>query len=649
MTIISVGNLTKYYGAELIFREVSFQIARGDKVAIVGVNGAGKSTLLKMIAGRETPDRGTIAPARGLRLAYLAQEVRFSGERTLWGEMEAALGALAELQAQIAALEPLIADHESPDWEANLERYGELSAKFEHAGGYEIEPRIKRTLQGLGFAEEQFYQKLINFSGGQKTRAALAATLLSDPDVLLLDEPTNHLDMQALEWLEHFLRSWQGTLIVVSHDRYFLDRVTTRTLELAHHQLEDYPGGYNKFLELKAERLERRLKEFKAQQEQIAKTEEFIRRYKAGQRAREAKGREKRLDRYKRDHLLEKPKEQGKLRLQIDSRLRSGDLVLSLEGLVVGYPADKRHGNQPTVLLRGDGLEMHRGERIALLGPNGCGKTTLLRTLIGQHAALQGHGRLGHSVEMSYYAQGHDVLVWQNTVLQELLRVAPKLGEGSARNLLGRFLFSGDDVFKQVSALSGGERSRVALAQLTLLPGNLLLLDEPTNHLDIDAREALEAVLKEYEGAILFVSHDRYFIDALADRLWIVDQGRVHQFVGNYSDYAAAQQNAAQIAADNAAEAAKTAAAAAKSSATPAAAAAAPVGRSNEDRKRQRQVAALEAEVSGLEKDLVRLRGEIEQASAGRQVERLAELGRQYAELERLMAQKYAQWEQLVG
>ncbi|NJN15716.1 MAG: ABC-F family ATP-binding cassette domain-containing protein [Oscillochloris sp.] len=641
MTLMSVGGLTKYYGAELIFQNINFQIARGDKAAMVGVNGAGKSTLLKIIAGIESSDSGQVALARGTRVAYLAQEVRFAADRTLWQEMEAAFAHLADLQAEIKALEPRIAETDSPTWAEDMERYGELSDRFEHAGGYEIEPRIKRTLMGLGFHESQYNQRLAQFSGGQKTRAALAATLLSDPDLLLLDEPTNHLDMQALEWLEQFLRQWYGTLIVISHDRYFLDRVTKRTFEIAFGELEDYPGGYNKYLELKAERLERRLKEFNAQQEFIARTEEFIRRYKAGQRAREAKGREKRLERFKRDSALDRPREQAKLKLFLDTKLRSGELVLSLDGLVIGYPGDKDRSSDARVLLRADGQEIQRGERVALLGPNGSGKTTLLRTLIDELKSLQGVYRLGHKVSIGYYAQGHDVLQWDNTVIEELTRVSPTLGEPAARNLLGRFLFSGDDVFKRVGDLSGGERSRVALAQLTLLPGNLLILDEPTNHLDINAREALEGVLKEYPGSILFVSHDRYFIDAIADKIWFIDQGRLRQYVGGYSDFVEARERATQSEpTPGNAPAPKSIAQAQK----PAANFVSP-----EEKQRRKRIAAIEAEVALLEQELNKLKADLESASVAQDIDRLTKLGTQYAELEQLLHQRYADWEQLAA
>jgi len=651
MTLLSVGGLTKYYGAELIFEDLNFQVARGDKIALVGVNGAGKSTLLKIIAGLESPDGGQVAIARGARIAYLAQEVRFNSDRTLWQEMEHALAALRELEAEIQALEPLIADTSAPDWEAAMERYGELTARFEHMGGYEVEPRIKRTLQGLGFHESHYHQRLAHFSGGQKTRAALAATLLSDPDLLLLDEPTNHLDMQALEWLEHFLRTWDGTLIVTSHDRYFLDRVTRRTLEVAFGKLEDYPAPYNRYLELKAERMERRLKEFRAQQEFITRTEEFIRRYKAGQRAREARGREKRLERLKREQAIERPREPARLRLFLDTRLRSGALALALDGLVVGFPGNRQDAD-PRVLLRADGLELHRGERIALLGPNGSGKTSLLRTILGELRPLRGQVRLGHQVQIGYYAQGHDKLNWNATVLEELTRASPNLGEAAARNLLGRFLFSGDDVFKRIGDLSGGERSRVALAQLTLLPGNLLILDEPTNHLDIGAREALEAVLKEYPGSILFVSHDRYFIDALADKVWHVEQGRIREYLGGYSDFVAAREAAAATAATNAAAAPPQAQAAPTSPASPAAAqpgAPAPAAAGPQERQRKKRLAALEAEVALLEQELGRLKADLERASAARDVQQITALGVQYAELETLLATKYDQWAELAA
>jgi ATP-binding cassette subfamily F protein 3 len=634
MSLLQINNLTKYYGADLIFSNVGFQVGRGEKVALVGPNGAGKSTLLKIVAGLEQADEGEVLLARANRVAYLAQEVTFRGEHTLWQEMEAAFEHAQALQAEISSLEPLIADTDAPEWEQHMERYGELTARFEHAGGYEIERRIEMVLQGLKFRPQQYHQPLSQFSGGQKTRAGLAATLLSDPDLLLLDEPTNHLDLETLEWLESFLRAWDGTLIVISHDRYFLDKVTGRTLEIAAGQLEDYPAGYNRYLELKAERLERRMKEYEAQQEYIAKTEEFIRRYKAGQRSKEARGREKRLNRLKEQQHIERPQESQKLHLFLDSQLRSGEMVLALDNLAVGYKAG-------APLLRISEREIQRGERVALLGPNGSGKTSLLRTLLGEIPPLGGRVRLGHRVAISYYAQGHDSLNLDATILQEILRVNPQLGEPGARNLLGSFLFSGDDVFKRVGDLSGGERSRVAIAQLTLLPGNVLVLDEPTNHLDISSREALEAMLKEYGGTLLFVSHDRQFIDAIADKLWVIRDGRVDEHLGNYSDYAA-RIAAQRAAAETQAEAQRKQ----QTSEQPASASGKPA---QEDRQRKKRLAALEREVEALEQELARVKAALEEASSAQNIEQISALGTQYAELEEQLERCYEDWAELAA
>jgi ATP-binding cassette subfamily F protein 3 len=683
MSLLNVSGLTKYYGAEHIFSDVSFQVARGDKLALVGVNGAGKTTLLKIIAGSERASAGGVHVARGTRVAYLSQEVRFEGGRTLWAEMEGAFEYLIALQEEIAALEHALAATDAPDWEERMERYGQLTERFEHGGGYQIEQRIRRTLHGLGFSEEQHHQQLSQFSGGQKTRAALAYALLSDPDLLLLDEPTNHLDLEALEWLENFLRAWDGTLIVISHDRYFLDRVTTRTVEMIFGSIEDYAAGYNHYLELKAERLERRMKEWQAQQDYIAKTEEFIRRFKAGQRSKEAKGREKRLLRLKTgwegtsgkaEKLIDRPKDPGKLKLFIDSQLRSGELVLKLDGLQVGFANDSStDGRRQTadgstlnisegsgqrsavggrkLLLTTPDLEMHRGECVALMGPNGAGKTTLLRTLVGELPALGGRALLGHQVHIGYYAQGHDGLRMEATVLEEIQRADPTIGETATRTLLGRFQFSGDDVFKRVGDLSGGERSRVALAQLTLMPGNLLVMDEPTNHLDIGAREALETVLREYRGSILFVSHDRYFIDAVADTIWVVGDGTISRFPGNYSEYVAAREKAeaagkAAAKADGKAQHAAPHQPAAQPHAGNGKAAAGPGG-SPDEKKRKRRLAAIETEVAVLEGELKQLKAELERVSSTGDVPKITALGLQYTELDEMLSLKMEQWSQL--
>ncbi len=692
MSILNVGGLTKYYGAELIFADISFQVARGDKVALVGVNGAGKSTLMKIIAGVEEPSTGNQHMARGHSLAYLAQEAHFSGERTLMQEMHAALEHLLAMQAEISALEHALADTSAPDWEQRMEHYGELTHRFEHAGGYEIERRIERTLDGLGFTLAQHDQPVGQFSGGQKTRAALAAALLADPDLLLLDEPTNHLDLAALEWLERFLKDWDGTLIVISHDRYFLDKVTNRTIEIANGRLDgDYPAGYNRYLELKAEKLELQLKQFQAQQEYIAKTEDFIRRFKAGQRTKEARGREKILNRLKHGYQgangqwisqrIDAPQQQKKLAINMSTQVRSGDMVLRLEKLEIGYALTEDEGRRTKdqsssngtpalrpssfVLIKCPTLEIFRGQRVALMGPNGSGKTTLLRTIVGEHPALRGLARLGHRVEINYYAQAHEGLQMHATVLDEIRRIKPLIKETEARTLLGRFLFSGDDVFKRVGDLSGGERSRVALAQLTLMAGNLLVLDEPTNHLDINAREALELVLNEYNGSILFVSHDRYFIDAVADTIWMVHDGTVEAFSGSYSEYAEAREARERaLAAPADQKKAKetpgpangkppTAAPvpAVAPAAQPATARPAPIDREAEraDRRRQRRLASLEGEIAMLEDEMKKLGDEMTAASRAGDGKRVKTLEMQYADVQEMLNTRYEEWSATAG
>jgi ATP-binding cassette, subfamily F, member 3 len=696
MSLMSVGGLTKYYGAELIFQDVSFQLSRGDKLALVGVNGAGKSTLLKIIAGSESATRGGVHVARGTRVAVLAQEAQFSGGRTLWEEMQVSLEHLNTMRDEIAALEHALADTDAQDWEQRMERYGELTHRFEHAGGYDVERRMQMILDGLGFTEAQYQQPVAQFSGGQKTRAALAAALLSDPDLLLLDEPTNHLDLAALEWLERFLKDWEGTLIVVSHDRYFLDKVTNRTIEIAFNRLDgDYPAAYNRYLELKAARLELQLKQYNAQQEWVAKTEEFIRRFKNSQLSKQARGRERRLERMREgweggsgrvEKLIDRPDQQKKLAINIGTQIRGGDLVLKLEDLVVGFTraaADhQRATNDDTAagrrsagdieLLTAPEVEIWRGRRVALMGANGSGKTTLLRTIVGELPPLRGRVRLGHRIEINYYAQAHEGLVLSATVFEEIRRIRPTIKETEARNLLGRFLFSGDDVYKRVGDLSGGERSRVALAQLTLMGGNLLVLDEPTNHLDIGAREALESVLNEYNGTILFVSHDRYFVDAVADTIWMVQDGGVTSFDGTYSEFVAAREKLLRRASSDERPATGNGQKSGGAKGEPATAtgdangkhAASGAGHiaagraqqpsresskeaTKEERKRQRKIAAIEEEIAMLEGELKQL--ERDMAASASDAKKVTALSLQYAEVQEMLQTRYDEWASVAG
>lgn len=652
MTVASATRLSKYYGADLIFSMVSFTLQRGDKVGLVGPNGAGKSTLLNILAGVETPDEGTFTLARGTRVGYLAQEAPLDGTRTLLEEARAALAHLQAMEAELRALEGQLGDTAHPQWEARMQRYGDLLARFEHAGGYDSERTITRTLEGLGFSRAQFEQRVGEFSGGQKTRAALALTLLRDPDLLLLDEPTNHLDLSALQWLEDFLRTWPGTLVVISHDRYFLDAVTTRTLELAFGALHDWPGNYSAYLELKAARDEHLRRVYEQQQAFIAKEEEFIRRHLAGQRSKEARGRLKRLNRFRygwnsihgfvKEALDAPPPTQPQLRLALDAEQRSGTIVLRTSaGLTVGY----RTPQGERVLLRTPALELHRGEAVALLGANGSGKTTLLRTLIGELPPLAGRIELGAGVSIGYYAQTHDTLRAEHTILEEVHRARPHETVERVRTLLGSFLFSGDDVYKRIGDLSGGERSRVALAQLTLRAPNLLVLDEPTNHLDIAAREALEQVLSQFAGTILFVSHDRYFIDALADRLWIVEHGSVTIVEGGYSAYLEHQARARATATASAPARRDPPSSADERAARPSSGTArAHRERERQQRERHKRLAAIERHAAELERRLHATQAALEAASAHRDLDAIARLGDEYVALERQLQEQYDLW-----
>ena len=541
MPIVSVIQIGKSFGAERIFSSVNFQIDEHDRIGLVGPNGAGKSTLLNILAGREEPDEGSVAVVRNTRIGYLTQIVDFQPQNTLREEMLTVFSHLHEWERELNELARVMAASPDETQEQLLTHYADLQARYEHAGGYTYENRVEQVLDGLGFTHEQQAAPVMQLSGGQQTRAALGKLLLQEPDLLLMDEPTNHLDLSALEWLETYLTTWKGALVVVAHDRYFLDKVVSRTIEMAFGRIEEYPGNYTKYLSLREERMERRLREYEAQQAHIAHTEEFIRRYKAGQRSREARGRQKLLDRLER---VERPQDFPEMHFEFTPITDSGLIVLSTQKLAVGYGSErsrKATGAEPTVLVQVADLELVRSDRVGLIGPNGAGKTTLLKTLIGELPPVSGQVQIGHNVRIGYYSQTHGGLNMQYTILDEIRR-ASTLSEEGARSFLGRFLFSRDDVFKSIGSLSGGERSRVALAKLTLQGPNVMILDEPTNHLDLQSRQFLEEILGEYDGTLLFVSHDRYFIDSLATKVWAIEDGVLLPYMGNYTEYRTRRQ-----------------------------------------------------------------------------------------------------------
>jgi ATP-binding cassette subfamily F protein 3 len=635
MSIAVITNLAKSYGAELILQGVSFRIDARDRIGLVGPNGAGKSTLLNLLAGRLEPDSGEIAYAQGTLVGYLPQVAEFEPHHTLYDEMLASLEHIHAWERGMTDLAERMSDPtvlaDGDAYNAILERYAELQARFEHAGGYTLEQQVRQVLDGLGFSREQQAAPASHLSGGQQTRAALGKLLLREPELLLLDEPTNHLDLAALEWLEGYLNAWQGAVIVVSHDRYFLDRVTERTIEVDRHRAEVYPGNYTKYVQLRAERLDRWAKDYEEQQEYIARTEDFVRRYKAGQRSKEARGRQKMLDKLER---IERPPVAGTLKFRMGAQIESGQIVLTTDKLVVGYPAGARGAG---VRVQVADMQVARGERIGLIGPNGGGKTTLLRTLIGQIAPLEGRAILGHNVQIGYYAQTHEHLNLGATLLDEI-RNSSHLSEEGARGYLGRFLFSGDDVFKPIGALSGGERSRLALAKLTLQGANFLVLDEPTNHLDLPARQVLEEVLATYNGTLIFVSHDRYFVDTLATTVWMLEDGAITSHVGNYTAWRTRKmqtQNAAAIQATREATVSRRVAQQNGGGGRPAAAV--------------RTVDQVETEIGEQEAALAQLEQALAEASSAADVARINDLATDYQAARDRLDRLYQQWQELAS
>jgi ATP-binding cassette, subfamily F, member 3 len=534
MPLLRVDRLAVTYGATEVLRDLTFQVEPRERLGIVGGNGSGKSSLLKAISGEISPTAGSLTLAPRARTAYLAQELEAGPHESVYQDALHSRPDIIGLRERLAELEAALASAGGADLGALVEDYGDVQHEYERLDGYAYDNRVAEVLHGVGLTATDQALPPSALSGGQRRRLALARLLLQEADLFLLDEPTNHLDLEAIEWLEGFLRLSRAGMLIVSHDRRFLERTADDILELQAAAGEWYPGNYRQYLRLRRERRAVRQKEYDAQQEYIARTEEFIRRYKAGQRAREARGRQTKLDRLAR---VAPPTDDEQIRIRLSASSTS-DLIFQSDGLRLGY--GKRE------LLTMPAFTVSAGERVAIVGPNGSGKTSLLNALLGKLRPLEGRVKTGPRVTMRYYDQHLADLDPQKTVLAEL-QDAFGLPEETLRTFLGRLLFSGDDAFKVIRSLSGGEKSRVALAKLMLDDAGLLLLDEPTNHLDIPAQEMLEEALDDFEGTIIFVSHDRYFIDAIATRLWVIEDGRVTTYLGNYTDLERGRQRAGRL------------------------------------------------------------------------------------------------------
>jgi len=530
MPLISAQKLSKSFGAEDIFSEITLSIPRGAKIGLVGPNGSGKSTLLQILMGITPSDSGSVQRAKKITIGYLPQNFEAEFEKSPYQECLSVFSDLILMKGKLNQMEQDLANGNNVS--ELLSSYGNLQNTFESRGGYVFETRIHQVLQGLGFSKSEENRPWYQLSGGQKTRAYLAKILLMNPDLLILDEPTNHLDINAIEWLESFLKEYKGGALIVSHDRYFLNQTVEVIWELDS-SFEIYHGNYDAYLQQRQARYERQKSEFESQQEFIAKEEEYIRRNIEGQNTRQAQGRRTRLERLLEESKITNPILHRKIQTNLSSSIRSGDIVLRTKNLEIGYLDDhKKLISIPDVVLQ-------RGECVAILGPNGVGKSTFIKTILNEIPPLAGEVEMGSNLKVGYFAQAHEKLNPKATLMDEISAAAPQMLPAEIRSYLARFLFTGDDVFKTTETLSGGERGRLALAILALQNANLLLLDEPMNHLDLEAQETLQALLKDFNGTILLVSHDRYLVDAIATQIWEVnpDKKTLEIFRGNYSEY----------------------------------------------------------------------------------------------------------------
>lgn len=536
-----VDNVAKVFGINEIFKNVSFMVEQGEHLGLVGVNGSGKTTLLHCLLNTDYVDSGVIKFEPGTSVGYVQQGFTdIAG--SIWQFMMNSCPEVLNLRDKLQQLEEASADLDGAELEEVLEEYARVTKRYEHIDGYNLEARIKRVLIGLGYKEDWWEKDATTLSGGQKTRLMLAAALVRNPDFMILDEPTNHLDILMTQWLEGYLKEFRGGLIVVSHDRAFLDNVATRILEIEGGKLQSFKGNYTKYLEQKAIQTQTLEAAYNAQQEYIARTEAYIRRFKAGIKSKMARGRQSQLDRLER---IDAPIYNEEFELRLPPAAECADRVLIMEDLTIGYGDN--------VLAKGINLTLRRGEKAALLGANGTGKTTLLKTILGEVDPLKGKAKIGSRVQIGYFSQTYERLNPQQTLLENFV-IEYGFTEEHTRSMLGGMLFHGDDVFKEIGTLSGGQKARLVLLKLVLDGANCLVLDEPTNHLDIMARETVEAALTAFDGTVLVVSHDRYFVNEVANRIWAIEDCQVKDYKGNYEFYQEERAKQATLLAEREAE-----------------------------------------------------------------------------------------------
>lgn len=624
--LFRLSDVWKSYGGTEILKGVSFQVNPNEKVGLVGRNGAGKTTVFRIITQQEAPDDGDVIKMNGLKLGLLDQHVDFGEAETVH---TAALSAFKEIHDMEAEMRRLEKTMETDHSDAVLDRYADLQTEFEHADGFSYAAKAEAVLLGMGFAAESWGEDVRTLSGGQKNRLGMIRLLLSGSDVLLLDEPTNHLDVDAVEWLEDYLKSYDGTYVVISHDRYFLDRTTNRVIEIDRGQAVTYKGNYSTYLEERELRREQQIREYENQQQLINKTQEFIRRNLEGQKTKQAKSRRTLLAKMERIEAVTSEKSGGNFGLR--QVQRTGNNVLTAEDLTIGY------GEK--VLARDIRFSLHRGDALGIIGGNGTGKTTLVKTILGNIRELDGKIHWGTKVNIGYYSQNLEGLEPRNEVIQELRRVAPTADNGTLRGFLAKFLFMGEDVFKPVSALSGGEKGRLALAKLIYSQKNVLVLDEPTNHLDIPSRESLENALEEYDGTIITVSHDRFFLDKIASQMLSFESdGTVLSYDGNYTEFHDWKLEAGPQAAVG------TQAASLPKAETRSVGSASTLSK-NQQNQLEKRIKQIESELPDVEDTAAKLAAEMADPKIASDYGRLAEVTKNLTETEAKIKDLYAEWE----